>query len=131
MLVEIAFDSYLNYYFFDNVVNYLNAKNEQEPLKIIEYLLENEGVNHFIYDDIYKNIHMEGNSERIALSDENLNTILQVNRDNRPNSGNNTILTILTNEQWSCCSCTYLNEPETPTCVMCHTAKNLPNATFL
>ena len=42
VLIEIAFDSYLNFHFYDNLINYLNFKNESDPLKIIELLLQNE-----------------------------------------------------------------------------------------
>ncbi len=124
-LIEIAFDAYLMFYFFDNLTffieNYCQPNEEYEPLKIIEFLLENDGINHFDYNRMYNGLTGMTKVEVEKESKE----ILSIRNKNE-----NKVLTILTNEQWSCAGCTYLNEPDKTTCALCNSAKNLPNATF-
>jgi hypothetical protein len=86
-------------------------------LKSIELFLQNK-IN---FDQIYKCLNVK--FDKIESSTK------VVTRNY--NSSSSVITTILSNEQWSCASCTYLNEPNSTYCSLCHTAKNLPNATFL
>ena len=140
-LIEIAFDSYLNFYFYDNVLNYLNQTSDPKPLKVIEFLLGNKGVGNFDSDKIYKCLNDNDNCKnenqlKLSSKEESKNNSLTKKASDflfthNTKSDNTIVTTILTNDQWSCAICTYLNEPNGTTCSMCHTAKNLPNATFL
>ncbi len=100
-LIEQAFDIYLIREFFAYVIKNLNNEINLKASLFIEFIIEN--------------------------ADWTLEDLIKLKDLNR-NDANTFDDEILTNEQWSCFKCTFLNDIDFKLCVMCSNPKGYLNS---
>lgn len=99
-LIEQAFDFYLIREFFAYVIKYLKNEIDLKASLFIEFIIEN--------------------------ADWTMEDLIKLKDMNR-NDANTSDDEILTNEQWSCFKCTFLNDIDFKLCVMCSNPKGFLN----
>ena len=99
-LIEQAFDFYLIREFFAYVIKYLKNEIDLKASLFIEFIIEN--------------------------ADWTIEDLIKLKDMNR-NDANTSDDEILTNEQWSCFKCTFLNDIDFKLCVMCSNPKGFLN----
>ena len=99
-LIEQAFDFYLMREFFAYVIKYLKNEINLKASLFIEFIIEN--------------------------ADWTIEDLIKLKDMNR-NDANTSDDEILTNEQWSCFKCTFLNDIDFKLCVMCSNPKGFLN----